>query len=26
MKQGRLDVPWPPACFKPPIPRLSNAL
>jgi hypothetical protein len=26
MKQGHRDVPWPPACFKPPIPRLCNAL
>lgn len=25
MKQGYTDVPWPPGCFKPPIPRLSNA-
>ena len=26
MKQGCLDVPWPPGCFKPPIPRLCNAI
>jgi hypothetical protein len=26
MKQGYTDVPWPPGCFKPPIPRLCNAL
>lgn len=26
MKEGHVDVPWPPACFKPPIPRLCNAL
>jgi hypothetical protein len=26
MKEGHKDVPWPPACFKPPIPRLCNAL
>jgi len=25
MKQGYIDVPWPPGCFKPPIPRLCNA-
>lgn len=25
MKQGYSVVPWPPGCFKPPIPRLSNA-
>jgi hypothetical protein len=25
MKQGYTDVPWPPGCFKPPIPRLCNA-
>lgn len=25
MKQGYAVVPWPPGCFKPPIPRLSNA-
>ncbi|MEN9846932.1 MAG: hypothetical protein RIS36_2079 [Pseudomonadota bacterium] len=25
-KQGHTDVPWPPGCFRPPIPRLSNAL
>jgi hypothetical protein len=26
MKQGYTDVPWPPGCFKPPIPRTCNAL
>jgi hypothetical protein len=26
MKQGSLDVTWPPGCFKPPIPRLCNAI
>jgi len=26
MKAGHTNVPWPPACFKPPIPRLCNAL
>ncbi len=26
MKQGWLDVPWPPACFKPPMPRLCNGI
>ena len=26
MKRGCLEVPWPPACFKPPIPRLCNAI
>jgi hypothetical protein len=26
MKQGYKDVPWPPGCFKPPIPRLCNAI
>ena len=25
MKQGYTDVPWPPGCFKPPIPPLCNA-
>ena len=26
MKQGYRDPPWPPECFKPPIPRLCNAI
>jgi hypothetical protein len=26
VKQGSLDVPWPPGCFKPPTPPLCNAL
>jgi hypothetical protein len=26
MKQGHRDLPWPPECFKPPIPRLCNAI
>jgi hypothetical protein len=26
MKQGYRDVPWPPGCFKPPLPRLCNAI
>jgi hypothetical protein len=26
MKEGHMDVPWPPGCFKPPIPWLCNAL
>jgi hypothetical protein len=26
MKQGYRDLPWPPECFKPPIPRLCNAI
>jgi hypothetical protein len=26
IKQGYTDVPWPPGCFKPPIPPLCNAL
>ncbi len=25
-KQGHQDVPWPAECFKPPIPRLCNAI
>lgn len=25
MKQGYTEVPWPPGCFKPPIPRTCNA-
>jgi hypothetical protein len=25
MKQGYLDVPWPPGCFKPPMPQLCNS-
>jgi hypothetical protein len=26
MKQGVIDVLWPPECFKPPVPRLCNAI
>jgi hypothetical protein len=26
MRQGYKDVPWPAECFKPPIPRLCNAI
>jgi hypothetical protein len=26
LKQGDRDPPWPPECFKPPIPRLCNAI